>query len=141
MSNHPGGRRWRLLLADDHKSMLAAVEEVLRVSYDVVGMVGDGVALLDSVSKLEPDVAIIDISMPGLNGIQAAQRLKAAETRTKLVLLTIYGHPEFIKAAFGTGVVGYVLKRRMVTDLPLAIEAALKGDRFFSSPLLRELER
>jgi len=115
--------------------MLARVKEVLRVRYDVVGVACDGEALLDLVAKLEPDIAVIDISMPGLNGMQAAQRLKDSGTRTKLVFLTIYGNPEFIRAAFAAGALGYVLKRRMVTDLPLAIEAALEGKRFLSASL------
>jgi DNA-binding NarL/FixJ family response regulator len=124
-----------LLLADDHKPTLASVKELLRVRYDVVGMAYDGETLLDLVDKLEPDIAVIDISMPGLNGMQAAQRLKDSDTRTKLVFLTIYGNREFVRAAFAAGALGYVLKRRMVTDLPLAIEAALEGKSFLSAPL------
>ena len=135
MSNHSAGRRWRLLLADDHKLMLASVKELLRVRYDVVGMAYDGETLLDLVARLEPDIAVIDISMPGLNGMQAAQCLKDCGTRTKLVFLTIYANPEFVRAAFAAGALGYVLKRRMLTDLPLAIEAALEGKRFLSAPL------
>lgn len=135
MSNPTAGRRWRLLLADDHEAMLASVEEVLGARYDVVGIAGDGETLLDLVAALDPDIAVIDISMPGLNGMQAAQRLKDSGAPTKLVFLTIYGNPEFIRAAFAAGALGYVLKRRMVTDLPLAIEAALAGKRFLSAPL------
>jgi len=115
--------------------MLASVKELLCVRYDVVGMAYDGETLLDLVAKLEPDIAVIDISMPGLNGMQAAQCLKDSGTRTKLVFLTIYGNPEFVRAAFAAGALGYVLKRRMLTDLPLAIEAALEGKRFLSAPL------
>jgi DNA-binding NarL/FixJ family response regulator len=135
VSNQSAGRHWRLLLADDHEAMLASVKEVLRLRYDVVGIAGDGETLLDLVARLEPDLAVIDIAMPRLNGMQAAQRLKASGTRTKLVFLTIYGNPEFIRAAFAAGALGYVLKHRMVTDLPLAIEAALEGKRFLSAPL------
>ena len=89
MSNHSAGRRWRLLLADDHKPMLASVKELLCVRYDVVGMAYDGETLLDLVAELEPDIAVIDISMPGLNGMQAAQCLKDSGMRTKLVFLTM----------------------------------------------------
>ena len=135
MSNQSAGRHWRLLLADDHEAMLASVKEVLRLRYDVVGIAGDGETLLDLVAKLEPDLAVIDIAMPRLNGMQAAQHLQASGTRTKLVFLTIYGNAEFIRAAFAAGALGYVLKHRMVTDLPLAIEAALEGKRFLSAPL------
>jgi len=135
VSNHSAGRRWRLLLADDHKPMLASVKELLRVHYDVVGMACDGETLLDLVAKLEPDIAVIDISMPGLNGMAAARCLKDSGTRTKLIFLTIYANPEFVRAAFAVGALGYVLKRCMVTDLPLAIEAALAGKRFLSAPL------
>ena len=135
VSNHSAGRRWRLLLADDHKPMLASVKELLRVHYDVVGMACDGETLLDLVAKLEPDIAVIDISMPGLNGMAAARCLKDSGTRTKLIFLTIYANPEFVRAAFAVGALGYVLKRCIVTDLPLAIEAALAGKRFLSAPL------
>ena len=135
VSNHSAGRRWRLLLADDHKPMLASVKELLRVHYDVVGMACDGETLLDLVAKLDPDIAVIDISMPGLNGMAAARCLKDSGTRTKLIFLTIYANPEFVRAAFAVGALGYVLKRCMVTDLPLAIEAALAGKRFLSTPL------
>jgi DNA-binding NarL/FixJ family response regulator len=97
-----------LLLADDHKLMLASVKELLRVRYDVVGMAYDGETLLDLVAKLEPDIAVIDISMPGLNGMAAARCLKDSGTRTKLIFLTIYANPEFVRAAFAVGALGYV---------------------------------
>jgi DNA-binding NarL/FixJ family response regulator len=78
-----------LLLADDDKPMLTSVRELLRESYDVVGMACDGETLLELVEKLEPDIAVIDISMPGLNGMQAARRLQDSGMRTKLVFLTM----------------------------------------------------
>ena len=136
MSINIAGRRWRVLLADDHKPMLAAVKRLLQVRYNVVGTACDGETLLDLVGKLAADVAVLDIAMPRLNGVEAARRLKEYGTRTKLVFLTAYGTPEFIRSAFDSGVLGYVLKRRLMTDLLPAIEAALRGERFVSSPLI-----
>ena len=129
------GARWRLLLADDHEPILAVVKELLRAQYDIVGTATDGASLLDLAAKLGPDVVVSDISMPRLNGVQAAQRIKDSGTKTKLVFLTVYSESEFIRSAFAVGALGYVLKRRLMTDLPLAIEAALQGKRFVSPSL------
>jgi DNA-binding NarL/FixJ family response regulator len=134
MSNN-GDRRYRVLLADDHKPMLSAVQELLKAHYDVVGTACDGEATLDLVRSLAPDIAILDISMPRLNGVAAAQRLRDSGTQTKIIFLTIYSNPEFIRSAFAAGAHGYVLKRRVMTDLLLAVQAALEDRRFVSPPL------
>lgn len=135
MSNS-AGRRWRVVLADDHNPMLAAAKQLLQVRYDVVGTACDGEALLDLVAKLAAEIAVIDISMPRLNGVEAARRLKESGITIKIVFLTVYSNPEFIRSAFDAGAFGYVLKHRLMTDLLPAIEAALRSERFVSPPLV-----
>lgn len=108
---------------------------MLKATYDVVGEARDGKSLLELAAQLEPDVLVIDISMPILSGIEAAQKLKAEGTRAKIVFLTVHDDPDFAHAALEAGASGYVTKSRMATDLRRAIEEALV-DRCFVSPLL-----
>ena len=129
----------QILLADDQEATLAAIAAFLEVrykeSYEVVGAVTDGTALVKATTSLAPDVAVVDISMPGLSGLDAVAELKKKNCDTKIVILTMHWEPEFLHAAFAAGAIGYVLKHRLVTDLPPAIEAALRGEPFVSPPL------
>jgi DNA-binding NarL/FixJ family response regulator len=125
--------RVRILLADDHKDFLAAAARLLQPEFEVVETVGDGQALLKEAARLEPDVLIVDISMPVLNGIEAARQLRAAGSRAKIVFLTVHQDPEYVHAVVAAGALGYVAKSQLVTDLPLALREALAG-RFFISP-------
>lgn len=129
----------RILLAEDQDYTLKAIatflEERYRERYAVVGVVKDGTTLVSETVKLAPDVAVVDLSMPGLNGLDATAALKKKNCVTKIVILTMNWEPEFLRAAFAAGAIGYVLKHRMVSDLPRAIEAALRGERFISPPL------
>ncbi len=108
---------------------------MLKARYDVVGEARDGKSLLESSAQLDPDVLVIDISMPILNGIEAAQLLQQKGTRAKIVFLTVHDDPDFASAALAAGAFGYVTKSRMATDLLFAVEEALAGRRFIS-PLL-----
>jgi DNA-binding NarL/FixJ family response regulator len=127
--------RSRILLADDHRDTLAAVKSFLESAYNVVGAVGDGQSLVQAVEQLRPDVAVTDMCMPRMNGVEAARRIRALGSNTRVVFLTVQGDPEFLRAAMEAGAVGYVLKYRLTADLPLAIDAALAGERFISPPL------
>jgi len=131
--------RSRIVLADDHRAMLVAVETLLKPDYDVVSSVGDGQALVEAVEELSPDVVVADISMPHMTGLEAASQVRDLGSKTKVVFLTIQGAPEFVRAALATGALGYVLKYRLASDLPLAIKAALSGRRFISPPLAEPL--
>lgn len=122
----------RVLVADDHKQMLKYVSGLLSADCDVVASVSDGQAALDAALKLHPDVVILDISMPVLNGIQAAKCLLAAEPDAKIVFLTVDKDPDTCRAALATGALGYVLKPRLGTDLLQAIREARLGRRFIS---------
>jgi DNA-binding NarL/FixJ family response regulator len=127
--------RSRILLADDHRATLLAVKSFLETDYSVVGAVSDGQSLIEAVEQLSPDVAVVDVSMPRMTGLQAARQVRDMGSRTRVVFLTVQGDPEYVHAAIAAGAVGYVLKYRLECDLPLAIEAALTGQRFISPPL------
>ncbi|MBI4463539.1 MAG: response regulator transcription factor [Acidobacteria bacterium] len=133
-----------ILVAEDHedtlKAIVAFLEKYYRDRYEVVGSVRDGMALVNEALKLAPDLAVVDVSMPKLNGIEATAELKQRKCSTKIVMLTIYSEPAFFRAAFDAGAVGYVLKTRMYSDLPLAVDAALRGERFTSLPLENRTE-
>jgi len=130
--------RSRVLLADDHEPVLTAVAEFLKDQYEVIAAVNDGQSALIAVFRLDPDVAVLDISMPNMTGLEAAAKMRELGLRTKVVFLTGYGDPEFVRAALDSGALGYVLKRRLASDLPLAIEAAVMGQHFISSTLVAD---
>jgi DNA-binding NarL/FixJ family response regulator len=122
----------RALLAEDHAAMIQKVADLLGGFCEIVGSVSDGRALLDAAEQQHPDVIVLDISMPVMSGIEAAERLIRGGTAAKLVFLTVHDDPDFVQAALATGASGYVLKSRMATDLIPAIKEALAGHRFIS---------
>lgn len=125
----------RVLLADDHPDMLSVVAHLLGRTFNVVGTVGDGESLLDVATELRPDVLVLDISMPLLTGIEAAQRLRERGNPARIVFLTVHNDPDFVRASLATGAFGYVVKPCVATDLVPAIREALAG-RIFISPSL-----
>jgi DNA-binding NarL/FixJ family response regulator len=121
------------LLADDNIQVLEYVRNFLSASCcEVVGVVTDGQAAVDAVVQLQPEVVVLDLSMPVLNGIEAARRMIEVEQSTRIVFLTVEKDPDTCRAALETGACGYVLKPRLATDLIPAIELAKKGRRFVS---------
>jgi DNA-binding NarL/FixJ family response regulator len=132
--------RARVLLADDHASMLERVMSLVGAEFDVVGAVGDGQAVLDAVAVLQPDVVVLDISMPVMNGLAAAARLGESRQPPRIVFLTVHDDAAFVAAARGAGAVGYVTKRHIRTDLLPAIRLALEGRTQFP-PLVEPQER
>lgn len=123
----------RAVVADDNSEMLATLMEMLAEVFDVIQAVDNGQAALDAVMQLKPEIAIFDISMPLLNGLEVAWRLKdAADHYTKIVFLTLHSDPDTVAAAVEAGALGYVLKPRMQSDLMSAIHFALQGNRFVS---------
>jgi DNA-binding NarL/FixJ family response regulator len=126
----------RVLLADDHPAMLALTADVLASECLVVGSVGDGRELLAEAERLHPDVIVLDITMPRLDGIEAARRLRCSEPPARLVFLTVHEDADFAQAALDAGGLGYVVKARLASDLLPAIRAALADCRFVS-PTLR----
>ena len=128
--------RPRVLLADDHPAMLALTANALAGECLVVGTVGDGRALLAEAERLHPDLIVLDITMPRLDGIEAARQLRRSHRPARLVFLTVHEDADFARAALEAGGHGYVVKARLATDLLPAIRAAL-ADRRFISPTLR----
>lgn len=129
--------RARILLAEDHKEMRDRVVCLLEPEFHVIGAVADGRELLKAEAEMQPDVCVIDISMPALCGIDAALKLKANRSKAKIVLLTVHEDPDFLQAALNCGALAYVVKSRMASDLCVAVRAALTGQQFISpSPRL-----
>jgi DNA-binding NarL/FixJ family response regulator len=125
----------RVLLADDHTLFVEALQKVLDHEFELVGSVGDGRALLEAAPRLAPDVVLLDLSMPMLNGIDAAQQLRRLVPDAKVVFLSMHGDPTYVTEAFRSGASGYVLKRASATELIQAIRTALRG-QLYVSPLL-----
>lgn len=115
--------------------MVAIVRRTLGEEFEVVGSVEDGKQAIDAVHTLNPDVLVIDISMPILNGLQAAKQLQTANCRAKVIFLTNYEGPDFLDAAFSAGASGYVTKARLSTDLIPALHEAVLGQTFVSGSI------
>ena len=129
----------RVLLADDHAGLLAYLRVRLGTVFEIVGSFEDGKQVVDAVLRLDPDVLVLDISMPVLNGFQAAARLRDIKSRTKIVILTTYEDSEYISEAFSSGASAYVCKRCLAADLETAIRAVVHGNTFIS-PSIAPLE-
>jgi DNA-binding NarL/FixJ family response regulator len=127
--------RARILLADDHKGMRDRVVRMLEREFEMLEPVNDGRALLEAAARLKPDVCLMDISMPVINGIEAALRLKEDGSNAKIIFLTIHEDPDFLVAALNAGASGYVVKPRMASDLRAAIKEVLVGRTYISSSL------
>jgi DNA-binding NarL/FixJ family response regulator len=125
----------RVVLADDHHGVLSEVRQILAEEFDVVATVQDGEQAVDASLKLNPDALVIDISMPTLNGLQAAKQLQTASCRAKVIFLTVYGGLEFVDAALSAGACGYVTKSSLSADLIPAIHEAMLGHTFVSELL------
>jgi DNA-binding NarL/FixJ family response regulator len=125
--------RRRILLADDHPLVLERVTRFLQPTFDVVGVAHNGLEMVLEAMRLKPDVIVADISMPGLDGIEAAHQLREIGARATIVFLTISESPEFVEACLAEGALGFVVKSHMKTDLIPAINAALSGQCFVSS--------
>jgi DNA-binding NarL/FixJ family response regulator len=125
----------RVLLADDHPKMLEQVAQLLEGESEIVGTVENGEQLIEAAFNLDPDLIVLDISMPVLNGIEAAHQLKNSGSQAKVIFLTMHEDDAFVTAAVLAGALGYVLKRRISIDLIPAIRKVLQGHVFTSPPL------
>jgi DNA-binding NarL/FixJ family response regulator len=125
--------RARVLVADDHQSLLDRVVSILEGEFAVVGTVRDGTTLVEAEARLTPDVLVIDISMPGMTGLEAASCIRRRGSRAAVVCLTAHQEPEVVEAAWCSGVTGYVTKTSLAHDLVPAVRAALEGRRFVSA--------
>jgi DNA-binding NarL/FixJ family response regulator len=127
--------RVKILLADDHVLIAQALSHLLQAEFDVVGTVSDGRALLKTAGERKPDVVVVDIGMPLLNGLDAAEQLKTLHPQIKIIFLTQNREPRFAVEAFRRGASGYLLKDSAASELTLAISEALRG-RSYVSPVI-----
>ncbi len=123
----------RVVLADDHREVIAKIRVILGDQFEIIEAAENGHQAVSAVLALDPDVFLTDISMPLLNGLQAARRIQNVNPRVKIIFVTIHEDRDFIAAAFSAGATGYVTKRRLSTDLVFAIQEALKGNIFVSN--------
>jgi DNA-binding NarL/FixJ family response regulator len=136
----PSGRP-RILIADDHKLMAELCQKILEPEFDVVGTVGDGRELLRTAMKLEPDVVLLDVGMPVLNGLDAGKQLKDLLPAVKLVYLTMVTDPQVALEAFDRGASGFLLKTCASDKVVSAVREALRGNTFLSPELKEKVTR
>lgn len=127
-----------LLLADDHPLFLEGVRRLLENKYDVVGTVADGRALILAAQQLRPDIIVVDISMPEMNGLAAAQVIRKTVPSAKFIVLSVHSDQAYVTEAFRVGVRGYVSKRAAAAELLIAIKQVLDG-RTYVTPMVSAL--
>lgn len=127
----------RVLLAEDHVLVSEGLTKLLEKDFTLVGTVVDGRALIQAVKTLTPDIAVIDISLPLLNGLEAARQIKKYEPQTKIVFLTMHAEDEFIKEAFNTGGSGYILKSSATAELVFALNEVHRGNTYISPSIAK----
>ena len=132
-------KRTRVLLADDHKIVLEGLRSLLQEDFELVGMVTDGRALVSMALELHPDVIVVDISMPLLNGIEAVRQIKNVDRHVKVVFLTMQPDVTYAIRAFEAGAAGYVLKHSASSELITAIQEAVKGKTYVTPMIAGEL--
>lgn len=120
----------RVLLADDHRMFVQGLQNLLEDEFELVGTVSDGQALIDAAHELDPDVIVVDISMPVLNGLDAVRRLKKEGTAARIIFLTMHLDESLIAEAFRCGASGYVLKQSAGDELISAIRQVLAGSEY-----------
>ena len=129
--------RVRILLADDHTLFCNLLRDLLEPEYEVVGSVSDGRELLKAAGALDPDVVLVNIGMPSLNGLDAGRRLKQANPKMKLIYLTMNNNVEYAREALQAGASGFILKNSKSSELLRAIRDALKGVSYMA-PEIRQ---
>ena len=129
----------RILIADDHELISQAIARLLENEFNIVGVVSNGVELMDHALRLQPDVVILDIGMPLLNGIEAATRLHEMLPKSKLLFVTQHADRHYVQAAFRAGGHGYVLKQSAASEVHDALKALLSGKFYVSRALVKDL--
>jgi DNA-binding NarL/FixJ family response regulator len=133
-----GDRRPTVVLADDHARVLEAASAFLAENFEVVAAVTDGRQAVDAARRLDPDAVVLDITMPGLDGYQTARELNRGGSRAKVLFLSMHDEDDYVVEAVRSGGQGYVLKTRMHSDLPSAVDHVLGGQLFMPSMVSAE---
>ncbi|MEO8048265.1 MAG: response regulator transcription factor [Nitrospirota bacterium] len=129
----------RILIADDHALVIEGFRRILEEHYELVGMAGDGYELLAAAKTVQPDIVILDISMPLLNGIDTARQLKMISPTAKIIIVTMHAGADYVRSAFEAGASAYVLKGSAVDELTLAIQAVLEGHSYITPLITKDL--
>jgi DNA-binding NarL/FixJ family response regulator len=129
----------KVLLAEDHTVVAEGLQSLLKDSFELVGMVHDGRALLEAAEKLRPDVIVTDISMPLLNGLEAVRQIRARHADARIVVLTMHSDTQLAAEAFRAGVSGYLLKISPVEELVRAIREVAQGRSYVTTLLAKDL--
>jgi len=132
-------KRSRVLLADDHALILAGIRGLLEPQYDIVEQIRDGRSLVEAALRLRPDLIILDISLPLLNGIDAARQLKQVWPEVKILFLTMHASPLYLREAMDAGGMGYVLKTSAFEELRTAVQKVLAGQIYLTPSFDREV--
>jgi DNA-binding NarL/FixJ family response regulator len=132
-------KRIRVLLADDHTMVVEGLRRLLEPEFDLVGTVEDGRALVREAERLRPDVALVDIAMPQLNGLEAARKITAMNLGVKIVFLTMHADATYVSEAFRSGASGYLLKRSAASELPRAIRTVVEGKNYVAPSVTPEV--
>jgi DNA-binding NarL/FixJ family response regulator len=132
-------KKARVLLADDHRVVAEGLRGLLDPHFEVVGVVSDGRELVAAAKMLDPDVVILDISMPSLNGIEAARQMRDAGLRAKVVFLTMHREVAYAARAMEAGASGFVLKHSAPSELVTAVREALRGGTYITPQIAGEL--
>jgi DNA-binding NarL/FixJ family response regulator len=128
-----------VILADDHTLVLEGFRRLLETHCELLATVGDGHALLQAVAQHRPDIVILDISMPVMNGIEAARSLKAKFPTMKLVFVTMHADPAYLRAAFQAGASGYILKQSLSDELTQALHTVLRGQTYVTPLIAKDV--
>lgn len=128
-------KKTRLLMADDHTLVLEGLQRILESEVELVGTAENGRDLVRTNEQLKPDVVLVDISMPQLNGIDATRQLLKATPNTKVIFVTMHADADYVAEAFRVGAAGYLLKRSAASELVAAIHEVMKG-RYYVTPLV-----
>ena len=122
----------RAVVADDNPEFLSRVIATVSAELDIVATASDGPSALDSIRKLRPDIAIVDLKMPGLNGIELIRKATCCLPSAAVIVCSVESDPEVIQHALDAGAMGYVLKPRIATDLIAAVKSVASGQQFVS---------
>ncbi len=128
----------RVLLVDDHRIVTEGLRALLEPEFQIVGTVDDGRAAVEASGDLKPDVVVLDISMPSLNGLEAARQIRKLSPKVKIVFLTMHNDITYVRKAFEAGASAYVTKHSASLDLRLAIQEALSGRTYITPAVVKE---
>jgi DNA-binding NarL/FixJ family response regulator len=132
-------RKPHVLLADDHRIVLDGLRSLMQPEFEIVGVVEDGRTLVAEAERLRPNLVVADISMPGLNGIDAARQIKKIDERIRIVFLTMHADVSYAASAFEAGASGFVLKHSAAQELVTAIREAMRGQTYVTPKIAGDL--